>query len=400
MATLAPGRSSTGLNDTPRPTTLRRPALRRPAVSRSVAAVAALTALAAAVRFTGLGQQSLWFDEGHTVWIVHRSFGSMLRRLPATEATPPLYFVLAWLWTHLMGFGATQVRSMSALFGVLTVPVVWATGRRLLSERVGLAVAALATCSPMLIWYSQEARSYALMVLLTSVALLAWAHLREEPTGRWAAAWAVASALGLATHYYAALVIVPEAAWLIGRHRHLRSVRWAVEGVFVCGLALLPLLRLQLDGIGGTSSWIARISLVWRVGLVPRSFAIGPDSGLAVWLIAATALCVLTALVLLRWRAEPSWRTRAIPAAGLLVAGVAILAAMQAAGYDQLNDRNLLGLWLPTALIVAAGLAGPRAGRVGAISLVVLCAVGLTAAATVRLDTRSAPRLEEGRRDR
>ena len=61
----------------------------------------------------------------------------MLRAIPDSESTPPLYYVLAWLWTHVFGTGEVGLRSLSALLGTATIVVVWALGRRLGGDRAG-----------------------------------------------------------------------------------------------------------------------------------------------------------------------------------------------------------------------------------------------------------------------
>ena len=178
----------------------------------TVAAVAALTVLGAALRFYRLGHQGFWFDEGNTALLVHFSPGKMLGLIPQTESTPPLYYCVAWAWARIFGYGEVGLRSLSALAGVALIPVVYGAGSKLVSRRAGLIVAALAACSPLLIWYSQEARSYELLALLTALSLLAFAYARVSPRPRLLVAWVIASALALATHYYAVLVVVPEAS--------------------------------------------------------------------------------------------------------------------------------------------------------------------------------------------
>nr|MDQ3936735.1 glycosyltransferase family 39 protein [Actinomycetota bacterium] len=146
--------------------------------------VAALTLGAAALRFATLDVQSLSGDEGVTSALLRMGFGDMLSTIPDTESTPPLYYVLAWLWTQVFGHGEVGMRSLSAVFGTATVPAAWAAGRALASSRVGVAGAALAAVSPLLVWYSQEARSYALLVLLATVSLWLAARAVERGGGR------------------------------------------------------------------------------------------------------------------------------------------------------------------------------------------------------------------------
>ncbi len=220
-----------------------------------VASVAGLVAVAAVLRFYRIGHQGFWFDEANTAQLMRFSPGKMLGLIPGTESTPPLYYCVAWIWARVWGDNEAGLRSLSAVAGVLVVPVAYAVGARLMTRRAGLMAAALTACSPLLIWYSQEARSYSLLVLLTALSLLAFAYARETPTPRHLTLWVLASALALATHYFAAVVVVPAAAWLLAQHRRRPAVRVAVAVVGACGLALIPL-AISQNGTGH-DGWIA-----------------------------------------------------------------------------------------------------------------------------------------------
>src|SRR5947209_12259576 len=138
----------------------------RAAVNRDSLLVVGVIVLGALLRFWALGQQNFWSDEVATHTVVAGSLGHVFSTLPKTEGSPPLYYVAAWTWSRLFGTGEVGLRSLSALCGTLTIPVVWALGRRLVSERVGLIAALLTAVSPLLFWYSQEARAYSLFALL------------------------------------------------------------------------------------------------------------------------------------------------------------------------------------------------------------------------------------------
>jgi mannosyltransferase len=223
--------------------------------------VATLTAIGAAVRFTGLGQ-SFWIDEVITVQLVSGPLVDMLRSLPDAESTPPLYYVLAWIWSRVAGADEVGLRSLSALFGTLTIPVCYAAARTLLSHRVGVIVAALAAVSPLLVWYSQEARAYGLFVLLGALTFLFFAQALAEASPRRLALWAGASSLMLLTHYFGIFLVTAEGSILLYRHRS-RAV-WAATGAIVgVGLALLPLAAYQ--AIYSSSRWIRFVDLHARI---------------------------------------------------------------------------------------------------------------------------------------
>ena len=182
-------------------------------VNRDTVLVGLLIVAAAALRFWRLRHQGFWFDEANTSLEVHNTPGPMLTLLKHYESTPPFYYCVAWVWARIFGFGEVGLRSLSAVCGVLVVPVAYALGAKMFSSRrTALVAAALAATSPLLIWYSQEARAYEMLILLAGVSLLAFAYAQEKPSPAALAVWVASSALALATEYYAVLVVVPAGA--------------------------------------------------------------------------------------------------------------------------------------------------------------------------------------------
>jgi uncharacterized membrane protein len=209
------------------------------APDRDMVALAVLIALAAALRFWRLRHQGFWFDEANTSQEVHFRPGPMLTLLKHYESTPPLYYAVAWVWARLFGYGEAGLRSLSAICGVLLVPLSYGLGRKLFSRRAGLTAAALAATSPLLIWYSQEARAYELAVLLTGVSMLAFVYAEGGASRGAFSVWVIASALAVATEYYAALIVVPEALWLIYRHRRERALQVSIVALAAWSAPLL-----------------------------------------------------------------------------------------------------------------------------------------------------------------
>src|SRR5437588_2481463 len=166
-------------------------------------ALAAIVLGGAALRFPTLGLQSFWADEAVTVGrVLEPSLWGTLGHVPSSEATPPLYYVLAWLWTHPFGHAEVGIRSLSAVLGTATIPVVWWAGRTLVSRAAGIAAAALVAASPAMAWYSQDARAYVLLILLSAVGFGFFAVAVRRREGRMVTWWAGASGLALRTPYF------------------------------------------------------------------------------------------------------------------------------------------------------------------------------------------------------
>lgn len=312
------------------------------------------------------------------------SLGKMLGLLPQNETTPPLYYLLGWLWGRAVGFGEAPLRSLSALAGVATVPVIYAAGAKLISRRAGLVAAALTACNPFLIWYSQEARPYELLVLLSAASLLAFAHALERPDRAAVAAWLLVCALAIADHYYALLVVVPEALWLLAIHRQRRSIVAAVAVIGAIGLGLLPLAIAQNHT--GNASWIAPIPLSARLGAIVPQFLVGFQAPVYELLLRLAEVLVLVAIVALALASDRVARRRAIAIGALAAGGFALNLLMIAAGIDDLITRNVIALWVPAALLVAGGLGARRAGLAGIAATAVLCATGIVASIGVAQD--------------
>jgi 4-amino-4-deoxy-L-arabinose transferase-like glycosyltransferase len=308
----------------------------------------------------------------------------MLGLIPHTESTPPLYYLVAWVWARVFGYGEAGLRSLSAVAGVLTVPVAYGAGARLVSRRTGLIVAALCACNPFLIWYSQEARSYSLLVLFSALTLLSFAYALERPTPRTVTLWVVCSALALGTHYYAVVVVVPQAAWLLLKWREDRSVQAGVAVVAMCGLALIPLALSQNST--GHDSWIAQSDLGARLRQIIPQFLIGTDAPARTLLKYLGMALALLGLGFLAWRRNTTQGRRALLPLGLAGSGFVLSLAFIAAGSDALITRNIIGLWLPAAIAVAAGLALARPWLLGALAAAALCGIGVAAAVGVATD--------------
>jgi hypothetical protein len=286
---------------------------------------------------------------------------------------------VAWVWARIFGFGEPGLRSLSALVGVLAVPVAYGAAAKLISKRAGVIAAALATFSPLLIWYSQEARAYEFVVLLTGLSLLTFAFASDRPSAGALAAWTLASALALASEYYAALVVVPEALWLLYVHRHDRGMRRVLAAVGVLVLCAIPLLWLAISQNGtGHASWIAPIPLGPRLGQIIPQFAAGLQSPARQVLMRLAEAAALVALVLLFTRSDRLERRGALIAGSIAVGGFVLNLLLIAGGIDDLITRNVITLWMPAVVAVAGGLAARRARTLGLLCTVVLCAVGLT----------------------
>ena len=343
--------------------------------------------LARVCRFTTLNVQSYWHDEAITAGrVLHSGLGSTLHVVRTSESTPPLYYVLAWLWSKLFGTGEVGLRSLSALSGTLTVLVAYALGRRLVSVRAGLAAASLVAVSPWLVWYSQEARAYSLFILLSGLSMLAFLRALDDPSRERLALWWFVTSLALATHYFAVFIFAIEAAWLIGARRATRAVAIAIAGSAAVGLALLPL---ALDQASTSHSrWISRIGLFHRVLEVPRKFLIGEHGAPLGAITVAALMLVAVGTWLAVTRTSVRERQGVIIAVALGGAVVGVPLVLSLVGIDYFIARNVSAAWLPLSVALAAGFTARRAGRLGLGTAGALCVALLAVTVSTNFDSK------------
>ncbi len=395
--------------------------------------LAALTILAAALRLSTLDLQSFWYDEAFTpVHVLHASLGATLRSVLHTENTPPLWYVIAWADSRVLGTGEIALRLPSALAGIATVPVAWAIGRELTERRAtAIAAAAFVAVNPLFVWYSQEARAYGLFVFTGALAMLCFLRALHSATPRRLTAFAVTASLALLSHYFAAFLVAPMIVMLLFRGRlpwlwreapakdgepagdgrapgeeeerpgrgaarppgggSARATLLACGAVVLVGLALLPLASAQ-GGHG--AQWIGEWALASRLEAIPQYYLTGySGSPLGHGIELLVALPILAGLGYGLWSVlEPVEERGALIALAIAACGTLLPILLVAFGLDYLAPRNLVAAMIPVSALIAVVVTARRAGRIGAALAALIAVAGLA----ITIDIDLSPRLQRG----
>ncbi|MGA2697553.1 MAG: glycosyltransferase family 39 protein [Terriglobales bacterium] len=243
--------------------------MNQPSESRLIAAVlVVITLCAAALRFHAVGIKTFWFDEGVSVAIARLDPYNFLRILWRREANMSLYYALLhiWLW---MGNSEAFVRSFSVIFAIATIPAIYFLGRRLFDSRTGLITAGLLSVNAFHVCYSQEARSYSLMVLLCVLSSLYF--LKTIESSRYRYAYVVLSTLAIYAHFYSLLLIAAQYLWL----RYLAPKAMSSEAIGArtwktISLLVSPILIFVATTGAGPLKWIPRPGLkdLWNFAVL------------------------------------------------------------------------------------------------------------------------------------
>jgi Dolichyl-phosphate-mannose-protein mannosyltransferase len=263
----------------------------RQRVALTLAPLLVIGALALAVRFYQLTGRSLWLDEILTSQPAHLGGpADVIRWSQAAVNQMPLFYMFTWL-LHPWGDGELVLRLPAVIAGALTVPAVFLVGRATFGTRAGLVGALLTAVMPFAVWYSQEARSYTLLMLLTTMQM--WFALRAIKRGG-ALDWlglTVFTILNLYTHYLAILATA------------------AVAGYVACALLAGALRRASPRLKAATA--ILLVVIVTAAAIVPWRVVVGSaygfahlHRGVAIGLAASSLIAIgfVAVLVWRRWR--------------------------------------------------------------------------------------------------
>lgn len=250
------------------------PARYEPPATVSRALLAVIILIAVLLRFPSLGEQSLWRDEAATWLQVNGSLAEVISRT-ATDNYPPLYNLLAWMSVQLFGGAEWVLRLPSAVLGVLNVALLYGLASRIGGRGAGLIAAGLLALSGYHVWYSQEARMYALLGCAATAHAWAMWHFLDRPRAARALLLSLTGIPLLYAHPYGALTWVGigvGALWTIVLRRDWKTLLPLVLAELLVVVSFVPwglILIGRAQSIADEGFWIgqptpAYILLQWR----------------------------------------------------------------------------------------------------------------------------------------
>jgi hypothetical protein len=350
----------------------------------------ALLTLAGAILRLWQIRESLWLDELHTAWCAGGSLADVAPRAVMGNQSP-LFFWLEWFVVHVLGSSELTLRLPSLFAGcMLPVALFLVVQRWTTFSGLGLLAAALAVIDPTCIFYSTEARPYALVELLAVIHVAVFAELIQRPTWELRAAFVGGAALLIHLHYTAALLIVAENCyWLfmLGKRGSALPYGWhlMVIDLSVLALLILPASGILLEIAHRRDNWAAFVPQR-RIAEIVQSLWTNPVRGSAlldaeIWQFlnslpwSICCLYVATDLVVRRWlKARASHAVDPIVsdhAAALslcwLLVPLAIAWLATATGWARLYLPRYVLVAAPAAMVLAAMQAGLAPGKWGRV---------------------------------
>jgi mannosyltransferase len=180
--------------------------------SRYIQLLILITCIGFFLRFYHLGFNSLWLDEASTLNFatVNGAGGSFMEIWTYTlqfDPNPPIFVWLEYIIISIAGVSEITLRFASALFGTLTIPIMYFIGKEFIDENGGIIAAVAVTLSPFLILYSQEARAYSMLLFFVTLTTLIYLQTIKSEGFKYWILFGIIAACSVWIHFYAIIFI-------------------------------------------------------------------------------------------------------------------------------------------------------------------------------------------------
>jgi uncharacterized membrane protein len=170
-----------------------------------------ILALGAVLRIVNLGADSIWLDEAYSIQFARLPLSQLIDETAQSDVHPPLYYLLLHYWIKLFNDSEAGARMLSALFGLLSILMLYALAALLFDRATGLLSALLLSLSLFHIEFAQEARMYTLLAFLSVCSFYFFIKLftteRLAPT---LTGYVITTSLLMHTHVYGFFIIIAE----------------------------------------------------------------------------------------------------------------------------------------------------------------------------------------------
>ena len=157
--------------------------------------------LVAVLGFYSIADKSLWLDEAFSVALARLDWSELWQAITVREANMGLYYLLLHYWVQL-GTGEFAVRSLSAITAIVSIAPVYGIGARLFDVNTGITASLLLALNAFFIQHAQEARGYALVLLLTATSAYFFLKAIDKPSVKSWGAYAAIGALSVYVHFW------------------------------------------------------------------------------------------------------------------------------------------------------------------------------------------------------
>jgi len=232
------------------------------------------------LRLIGINQ-SLWLDEAISANVAKMPINQILSNFSINDFHPPVFYWFLNLWVNFFGSSVMMMRLSSVLFSLITIFGVYKIGKKIKNKQVGLWAAGLTAVNPLMIYYSQELRMYAMAVMWLTWAIYFWVKIVKKDDSKRNWIWFNLFVFLAFTTFYGSAFLIGAMVLYFLFNKEWKNLAKSVLGAILAVLIVSPLLWQQLKISGQMLATVTNWSLVLgKVNLknsllIPLKFCIG-----------------------------------------------------------------------------------------------------------------------------
>ncbi len=204
--------------------------------------LAVVLILGIVIRIWGLGEKSLWIDEMYSYLFSYQK--SILESYSAmfADLSPPIYYLILYVWIKLFGSSEFMLRFPSFLAGIASVFFIYFATKKVFNKQIALGAAILTGLSPVMLYYSQEARPYSLFAMFSIITVSVWIEIinkiaKEDLDSKTLIKYVIFSLATILTHYWGLVLVFFQIIYLmffcVQKKRNLKLILIAATRIFL-----------------------------------------------------------------------------------------------------------------------------------------------------------------------
>jgi hypothetical protein len=208
----------------------------------------AIFIVAALVYSFRISTDALGASECYSAWAAAKPNVGAIVRMPVLHdpGKQVFYYSVLHYYTRIFGLSEISLRSMSVIFSLITLVLVFALGREMFDDGTALAAATIWAFNPYAVVFAHTARMYPMFIAIALAHLLTLLRVRARPRIATAIICGVLGAAMLYTHMAGLLILGAEAAILIRDLARGRRDTMAWTAIILASVLFVPYLPIAI----------------------------------------------------------------------------------------------------------------------------------------------------------
>lgn len=254
---------------------------------------AAIFVAAGLIYSSHLGANALGASEAYSAWAAAKPGAGAIVRTPVLHdpGKQVFYYVVLHYYTQIFGLSEISIRSLSVIFSLVTLALLFALGCEMFDDQTALAAAAMWAFNPLAVVFAHTARMYPMLIALALAHLLTLWRVRRRPSAGGAASCGVLGAAILYTHMGGILFIGAGAAMLIRDYIRGRRnpMAWLAMAITLALFApYVPVARTQSETLIA-GHWLDWIGTAYEYPFAIKIVSAAAAAAVAIWFVIGTA---------------------------------------------------------------------------------------------------------------